>query len=108
VATAAMLTPLGLVRTELVTLPVVALIGVFALNYDLYAFFFRQRGLFFASACVPLHLLYYLYSGMSYVYVWSSHRPGRATSHRDGPVVESGGDSSQNRQRSNVFPAQEL
>jgi GT2 family glycosyltransferase len=47
-----------------------ALLGVIALNRKLYGFFFRQRGALFAAACIPLHLLYYLYSGCSYLYVW--------------------------------------
>ena len=55
---------------ELIDLSAAALFGVVALNRKLYAFFFRQRGLCFASACVPLHLLYYLYSSATYLYVW--------------------------------------
>jgi hypothetical protein len=47
---------------------------VVILNRDLYGFFFRQRGFLFAAACIPLHLLYYLYSGISYLYVWITMR----------------------------------
>jgi hypothetical protein len=47
----------------------VLLLGVVALNRDLFAFLGRQRGCLFALRCIPLHLLYYLYSGVSYVYV---------------------------------------
>ena len=50
-------------------LSALAIAGVVLLNRQLYAFFWRTRGLFFAAACVPLHLLYYLYSGLSYFYV---------------------------------------
>lgn len=57
-------------RVELLALSAVALFSVVVLNRDLYAFFFRQRGPLFAAACIPLHLLYYLYSGLSYLYVW--------------------------------------
>jgi GT2 family glycosyltransferase len=57
-------------RVELLDFSAAALVGVVVLNRDLYAFFFRQRGFFFAAACIPLHLLYYLYSGLTYVYVW--------------------------------------
>ena len=57
-------------RLELLALSAAALFGVIILNRDLYAFFFRQHGPFFAIACIPLHLLYYLYSGLSYLYVW--------------------------------------
>jgi GT2 family glycosyltransferase len=51
-----------------------AILGVVALNRNLYAFFLRQRGLVFAAACVPLHLLYYLYSGLTYLVVWAVFR----------------------------------
>jgi len=61
---------LAVLRVELLALSAAALFGVIILNRDLYAFFFRQHGPFFAIACIPLHLLYYLYSGLSYLYVW--------------------------------------
>jgi GT2 family glycosyltransferase len=47
-----------------------AIVGVILLNRDLYRFFFRERGILFASACIPLHLLYYLYSGITFLYIW--------------------------------------
>jgi GT2 family glycosyltransferase len=67
---ACLLALLGLFWFELVALSALALIGVIALNRDLYKFFWKQRGLLFAAACVPLHLLYYLYSTMGFLYVW--------------------------------------
>jgi len=57
-------------RIELLGLSAGAFFGVIALNRDLYAFFLRQRGLFFTTACIPLHLLYYLYSGLTFSCVW--------------------------------------
>jgi len=57
-------------RIELLELSAGALGGVIVLNRDLYTFFCRQRGLFFAIACILLHLLYYLYSGLTFLYVW--------------------------------------
>jgi glycosyltransferase involved in cell wall biosynthesis len=62
--------PLSVFRIELLALSIAALLSVVVLNRGLYAFFFRQHGLLFAGACIPLHLLYYLYSGISYLYVW--------------------------------------
>ena len=47
-----------------------ALLGVIALNRKLYRFFYRPRGARFAAACIGLHFLYYLYSGLSYLYAW--------------------------------------
>jgi glycosyltransferase involved in cell wall biosynthesis len=71
---------LSLFRIELLALSTAALFGVLLLNRDLYAFFFRQRGPLFSLACISLHLLYYLYSGMSYLFVWSGfHLRGRTT-----------------------------
>jgi hypothetical protein len=57
-------------RLELLSVSAGALAGVTVLNRDLYAFFFRRRGLFFTIACIPLHLLYYLYGGVTFLYVW--------------------------------------
>jgi len=67
---ACLLLLLGLFRVELLALSAAALLPVVVLNRRLYLFFFRRRGLLFAAACLPLHLLYYLYSGFSYLYVW--------------------------------------
>ena len=56
---------------ELILAASVALFSVAILNRDLYAFFYRQGGALFAAACIPLHLLYYLYSGLTYLWVWA-------------------------------------
>lgn len=51
-----------------------ALLGVMILNRDLYAFFFRQGGILFATASIALHFLYYLYSGLTYSWVWADFK----------------------------------
>jgi len=89
-------------RIEMLVLSAAALLGVVALNRELYAFFFRQRGLLFACACIPLHLLYYLYSGLSYFYVWISVRLGGAATGGDRPVQ--GGESLAGQGRKTVGP----
>jgi len=61
---------LAVVQPKLLTVSAAALLGVGVLNRKLYLVFFRHRGIFFTAACIPLHLLYYLYSGLSYLYVW--------------------------------------
>jgi glycosyltransferase involved in cell wall biosynthesis len=71
---ACLLLPLSVFRVELLALPAAAFLGVVALNRRLFAFFFRQRGLRFAIACIPLHLLYFLYSGLTYLFVWIDFR----------------------------------
>lgn len=72
VALACLAFTLALFRPALILASAAAFLGVALLNHKLYIFFFRQKGFFFTIACVPLHLLYYLYSGLSYMYVWSS------------------------------------
>ena len=68
--------PLGLFWVESLAISAIVLVVVIALNRDLYLFFCRQRGFWFAAACIPLHLLYYLYSGLSYLLVWVGFRLG--------------------------------
>jgi glycosyltransferase involved in cell wall biosynthesis len=41
------------------------LLAIVAMNRRFYAFFARERGLLFALRVVPLHVLYYLYSGVA-------------------------------------------
>lgn len=43
-----------------------ALCLVLLLNAPLFQFFARQRGAFFMVQCIPMHLLYFLYSGFSF------------------------------------------
>jgi len=74
VALAATTVPLGVLRLELLGLPAAALLAVVVLNRSLYAFFWRQGGNRFAVLCIALHFLYYLYSGLTYLYAWLEHR----------------------------------
>jgi GT2 family glycosyltransferase len=61
-------------RLELAALTLGALAAVVVLNRRLYLFFFERGGLLFTIACVALHFLYYMYSGLSYIFVWLEHR----------------------------------
>jgi GT2 family glycosyltransferase len=47
--------------------------GVIALNHKLYLFFFKRKGLTFTLRAFPMHLLYYLYSGLTFVTCWCAH-----------------------------------
>ena len=76
VGAASLLLVLGVVWPGLTAVAALAVLAVIGLNRDLFAFFARQRGLAFAAACVPLHLLYYLYSGLSYLAVWIAWQVG--------------------------------
>jgi len=62
---------LSVFQIEMIAVSAAALFSVLVLNRQMYLFFFRQRGLPFALACIPLHTTYYLYSGLSYLYVRS-------------------------------------
>jgi GT2 family glycosyltransferase len=77
---------LAVFRPGLLVLCAVALLGVIILNRQLLAFFYRQRGMFFTTLCIPLHLLYYLYSGLGYLYVWVSFQLKGVTTHPPTPT----------------------
>ncbi len=46
---------------------------VFLLNYKLYKFFLRRRGVAFVALAFPLQLLYYLYSSVAFALIWFLH-----------------------------------
>jgi hypothetical protein len=57
-----------------------ALAGVIALNWRLYAFLRRTRGIGFAAACVPVHLIHFACGGLGFVWAWAESRlPRRGT-----------------------------
>ena len=58
-------------RFALLILALACVAGVVFMNRDLYAFFWRARGTFFAAACVPLHLLYFVCCGLGFQYAWA-------------------------------------
>ncbi len=67
--TAGILPSLTVPHTLAAELAVVTFIvaALVALNWDVYSFFARKRGLWFAARVVPLHWFYYLYSGGVFV-----------------------------------------
>jgi GT2 family glycosyltransferase len=73
VALAAGSAPLGALRLELLGLPAAALLAAAVLNRSLYAFFWRHGGNRFAALSIGLHFLYYLCSGLTYVYARLEH-----------------------------------
>jgi GT2 family glycosyltransferase len=74
VGLAAILVPLALIRPAALLAAAGALAASVVLNRDLFAFFARARGPGFAAACVPLHWLHYLASGLSFLGVWVALR----------------------------------
>jgi GT2 family glycosyltransferase len=65
--------PLGLFQVRALVVTLAAILAVIALNWNLYMFFERERGVLFTMASIPLHLLYFLYSGLTFLYVWCDH-----------------------------------
>jgi GT2 family glycosyltransferase len=72
VAGAALL--LAVWRHCLAAVAVAAILAVAALNRELYRFLRRERGVAFALACFPLHLLHLACSGLGFVYARSAPR----------------------------------
>jgi glycosyltransferase involved in cell wall biosynthesis len=52
---------------------VAAMIALLALNWDVYRFFFRKRGFWFATRVVPAHWFYYLYSSATFALCAAIH-----------------------------------
>jgi glycosyltransferase involved in cell wall biosynthesis len=82
VAFACLFLLLALFRIEMLAFAAAALFAVIAVNRKLYLFFCRQRGPLFAAAAIPLHLLYYIYGGLTYVSVWCDVRLRSAVDHQ--------------------------
>jgi glycosyltransferase involved in cell wall biosynthesis len=55
-------------------MPLALLAPVISINRGLYALFLRRKGLLFALQGVLLHLLYFVYSGLAYLWVKVTHR----------------------------------
>jgi len=56
-------------RSELWGAALIAILAVVVLNRRFYALLLQRGGIFFALGSIPLHLLYFLYSGLAFVYV---------------------------------------
>ena len=72
VGLACALVPLSVFHLGWLALSGAALVGVLVVNRKLFGFFFRERGLRFAAACVPLHLLHSLCSGLGFLHACAS------------------------------------
>jgi hypothetical protein len=55
-------------------LALAALVGVLVLNWRFYKLLWRQGGPSLALGSVPLHFLYFLYSGLAFLYAWVEWR----------------------------------
>ena len=79
VALAVLALALAPFRLEFAGVSAAALLVVIILNRSLYGLFFRYRGLWFTVAAIGLHVLYYLYGGLTYLYVWCRFHLTRLT-----------------------------
>ncbi len=70
VALSLALLPFAIFKPQLLLVIVFLLAMIPLLNYELYRFFFRRRGLGFAVLAFPLHVLYYLYSSLTFLLCW--------------------------------------
>lgn len=80
---------LASLKVEFAVFAAVALAAVLVVNRNLYLFFLRRGGLRFASVCIALHLLYFVYSALSYVVAWLQHRIGAPLTPRERPSAPS-------------------
>ncbi len=51
---------------QLLFLPVLIFLSILLINIDLYRFFIQKRDFSFAALAIPLHFLYFYYSGLSF------------------------------------------
>lgn len=76
VALALLALPLAYVSPWFLAGGAAAVAAIVALNGAMFGDFARRRGPWFALRTIPLHLLYYVYSGASYAYVRVFHALG--------------------------------
>lgn len=69
-----LLLPFSIWKPQILILVALMLAVIGVLNRKLYSFFFKQKGLAFSILSFPLHLLYYLYSSVTFVGCWLAYR----------------------------------
>jgi glycosyltransferase involved in cell wall biosynthesis len=62
--------PFSFFKPQLFYFITVSLAIIFALNHELYRFFLNRKGWKFLILAFPLHLFYYLYSGVAFSLCW--------------------------------------
>ncbi|MCH9675929.1 MAG: glycosyltransferase, partial [Gammaproteobacteria bacterium] len=67
---------LSFIMPTLLFVSLASLALVLIINRDWFGFLARHRGLGFMFGAIPLHVLYYAYSGLAYAYVWLRMRSG--------------------------------
>jgi glycosyltransferase involved in cell wall biosynthesis len=59
---------------KLIYLVLFLLLSVWIINHRLFMFFLKRRGLIFSLSAFAMYLIYYLYSGVTYVFCWLAHK----------------------------------
>jgi glycosyltransferase involved in cell wall biosynthesis len=80
---------LASIRMEFAIVAAATLAAVLVLNRELYVFLFRRGGVWFATVSIALHLLYFIYSVLSYGVAWLERRSGAALTPRARPSAPS-------------------
>ncbi|MGV7221404.1 MAG: glycosyltransferase [Nitrospinales bacterium] len=62
------------INTTALVFSLIPLTILLILNRKLYSFFMSRKDLLFAIKVIPLHFLYFLYSGASFVFCWVIHK----------------------------------
>ena len=62
------------INSVFISISLLLIISLLLLNRNLYAFFFHKRGIKFLLFAIPLHFLYYLYSGWTFATCWILHK----------------------------------
>ncbi len=65
-----LLLPLIVWKPILAGLLAVVLLAILFLNREIFRFFYRSRGVLFAIQAFPCQLMYFFYSGVTFVYSW--------------------------------------
>lgn len=53
---------------------IILFLNILILNRKLYHFYVRKRGVWFMIRVIPCHILYYIYSGVTFALCWAMHR----------------------------------
>ena len=82
------LLPFVLFEPWLLSTVLLLLTIIFILNFKLYQFFINRKGLRFFALAFPMHLLYYFYSGVTFVLCWCLYIIPVRRSETAGPINE--------------------
>jgi GT2 family glycosyltransferase len=74
-------------KTAAVVAAILLLLQLLPLDGPFYGFLLRRRGILFVMRAVPVHMLYYLYSGTTFAACWVWHHIGASPPSRPKPLT---------------------